>query len=386
MTLKTVSYRDHAPGLVPPGLPWRRLASLVCGGAFFAGCASSPKGPGPIGWTQPPEAVTMATAQRTLDQVNDEATLSALEARDTDPVRAKLPERSGRNLAREYKRAARRLRRLGARVGVLEARVHEEDGRRVVTALTLHRRRSTLTKIVFQWAFDADGRFEVLSIQRHPWPHEIGEVAEDYLSVNRFRFPLVGEWDVLHGGRTLAVNQHLNHPQQRWAFDFVVREDGELRTPGNKSNESYHGHGGTIVAPAPGVVVFSRDGMPENLPGKRGKLGGNGVVIDHGFGEFTAHWHMINGTVTAKVGDRVEYGQVLGKVGNSGRSTMPHLHVHLVSAAPGESPQALPLEFHDVVVDGVPKRRFMPPRPTKVRQRADGDSRPKRDKRPLFDL
>ena len=58
----------------------------------------------------------------------------------------------------------------------------------------------------------------------------------------------------------------------------------------------------------------------------------------------------------------------------------------VVSAAPGESPQALPLEFHDVVVDGVPKRRFMPPRPTKVRQRADGDSRPKRDKRPLFDL
>ncbi len=384
MRLVFVPYRAQRDPMVPLTRSACRIGILALCGAFLAGCTNL--GPGPVGWPQPPQAAMTAAAQRTLEAPSDEATLSALEAKDTDPVRAKLPPRSGRNVDREYRRAARRVRRLGARVGVLEARVHDEDGRRVVTALTLYRKRSRLTKLVFQWSFDGEGRFDLLSIRPHPWPDEIGEIAEDYLSVNRFRFPLVGEWDVLHGGRTPDVNKHFNHVQQRWAFDFVIREGGELRAAGSKSNESYYGHGGTIVAPAPGVVVFSRDGMRENRPGRRGKLGGNGVVIDHGFGEFTAHWHMITGTVTAQVGDRVEYGQALGKVGNSGRSTMPHLHVHLVSAAPGESPQALPLEFHDVVVDGVPQRRSMPPRPTKVRQRADGDPQPARDKRPLFDL
>lgn len=385
MRLVSVPFRGQRNALTNLFPPARRLLWLaVVGGAFLAGCAS--KGPGPVGWTQLPEAMEIAAGQPRLEQSADESMLLAFEARDTGSVRVKLPLRDGRNLDREYKRAARRVRRLGVRVGILEQRAHHEDGRRVVTALALYRRRSRLTKLVFQWSYDTDGRFDVLSIRPHPWPKDIGEVAEDYLSVNRFRFPLLGEWDVLHGGRTLDVNKHFNHAQQRWAFDFVIREQGELRPRGSSSNESYYGHGGTIVSPAPGVVVFSRDGMPENRPGSRGKLGGNGLVIDHGFGEFTAHWHMIPGTVTAKVGDRVEYGQVLGKVGNSGRSTMPHLHTHLVSAAPGESPQALPLEFHDVVVDGVPMRRSMPPRPTKVRQRGDGDKRPRRDKRPLFDL
>ena len=50
------------------------------------------------------------------------------------------------------------------------------------------------------------------------------------------------------------------------------------------------------------------------------------VLIDHGNGLKTRYQHMHPGTVTVKVGQKVEQGQVLGKVGESGVHSAPHLH------------------------------------------------------------
>ena len=38
--------------------------------------------------------------------------------------------------------------------------------------------------------------------------------------------------------------------------------------------------------------------------------------------------HMQAGTVTVSAGDQVDVGQLLGKVGNSGNTTEPHLHIN----------------------------------------------------------
>lgn len=51
---------------------------------------------------------------------------------------------------------------------------------------------------------------------------------------------------------------------------------------------------------------------------------GNLVVIDHGFGFTTRYGHLAS--ITVKAGDRVKRYQVIGYVGNSGRSSAPHLH------------------------------------------------------------
>ncbi len=51
---------------------------------------------------------------------------------------------------------------------------------------------------------------------------------------------------------------------------------------------------------------------------------GNIIVIDHGFGFTTRYAHLSGFNV--KEGDRVKRGQVIGFVGNTGRSTAPHLH------------------------------------------------------------
>ena len=73
-------------------------------------------------------------------------------------------------------------------------------------------------------------------------------------------------------------------------------------------------HGTPIVAPARGQVAFA---------GSRGPLG-RSVVLDHGFGVKTTYGH--TSEILVNAGDTVERGQAIAKVGNSGRSTGPHLH------------------------------------------------------------
>jgi murein DD-endopeptidase MepM/ murein hydrolase activator NlpD len=72
--------------------------------------------------------------------------------------------------------------------------------------------------------------------------------------------------------------------------------------------------GTRIHAPADGVVVAA---------GVKGAYG-NAVTVDHGFGILTQYGHMASFNV--KPGQRIRRGDVIGFVGNSGRSTAPHLH------------------------------------------------------------
>ncbi|HTW31700.1 MAG TPA: M23 family metallopeptidase, partial [Candidatus Sulfotelmatobacter sp.] len=68
------------------------------------------------------------------------------------------------------------------------------------------------------------------------------------------------------------------------------------------------------IAPADGVVVFS-----DTLGGY-----GRAIEIDHGNGISTRYGHLSGFAVTA--GQKVHRGDVIGFVGDSGRSTGPHLH------------------------------------------------------------
>lgn len=72
--------------------------------------------------------------------------------------------------------------------------------------------------------------------------------------------------------------------------------------------------GSLIVAPAAGLVTFA-----QARPGY-----GNLVTIDHGYGIQTQYGHIAR--VFVRTGDKVQRGQKIAAVGNTGRSTGPHLH------------------------------------------------------------
>jgi LysM repeat protein len=76
--------------------------------------------------------------------------------------------------------------------------------------------------------------------------------------------------------------------------------------------------GDPIYAAAAGVVVYA------------GQLTvrGNAIMIDHGWGVYSAYLHQSEILVNA--GDQVEAGQLIGRVGNTGRVEGPHLHFEVI--------------------------------------------------------
>ena len=100
---------------------------------------------------------------------------------------------------------------------------------------------------------------------------------------------------------------------------------------------SFHGaidiaasRGTPIKAAAGGVVILAR----------YYGLAGNTVFIDHGGGMTTLYFHMDK--IQVKVGQTVITGDQIGTVGNTGRSTGPHLHFEVRLKNPSSSGCSLP--------------------------------------------
>jgi murein DD-endopeptidase MepM/ murein hydrolase activator NlpD len=82
-------------------------------------------------------------------------------------------------------------------------------------------------------------------------------------------------------------------------------------------------HAGLDIAGAPGTEIVAPARGRVSFAGKRGPLG-NSVTIDHGYGVRPQYGHTHE--VLVKNGQKVERGDVIATLGNSGRSTGPHLH------------------------------------------------------------
>ncbi len=128
---------------------------------------------------------------------------------------------------------------------------------------------------------------------------------------------------------------------QRFAQDmFYIDPVSGQAVQGNITlADNFLAYGKELVAVANGTVVDVRDGVPDNenfnLPPFSFETGtGNNVVIDIGDGKYACYCHIIPGSIKVKKGDTVKEGQVIGLLGNSGQSEIPHLHFEVVTGKP----------------------------------------------------
>lgn len=202
-------------------------------------------------------------------------------------------------------------------------------------------------------ALTQEGKISGLAV-RPPEKKEFPSTKLDYITKTSLQLPFQGEWYVFWGGRTLKDNYHAVSKSQRFAYDFIIMKDGSSHTGDGKKLTDYYAFGQDIIAPAAGQVVWSCDSLPNQEPGQMDPKHpvGNGIIIDHGNGEFSLIAHLQPKTQRFKVGDKVKAGDVIGKCGNSGNTSEPHLHYHLQDGPDIMTAEGLPASFVGVCVDG----------------------------------
>jgi hypothetical protein len=147
-----------------------------------------------------------------------------------------------------------------------------------------------------------------------------------------FDFPLAsGTYWVAHGGNSQMLNYHNGNKSQRYALDIVALNNFGARADGlvPTSLEAYEIFGRTVVSPCTGVAISVHDDLPDNRISETNTAepAGNHVVLACGTVRVLLA-HFAKGSIAVDGGAIVTRGEPLGRVGNSGNSTEPHLHIH----------------------------------------------------------
>ena len=140
----------------------------------------------------------------------------------------------------------------------------------------------------------------------------------------------------------------------RFAIDFVaLPQSGALPPPSERATAN--GFGADVLAVADGTIVAAVDDLPDRMPQPVApeNASGNYVSLDIGQGRFAFYEHLQQGSVIVRPGQRVTRGQVIGKLGSSGSTSIgPHLHFHVADANSLLGAEGLPFVFNHFTVMG----------------------------------
>lgn len=159
---------------------------------------------------------------------------------------------------------------------------------------------------------------------------------------------------IVHRGSFQGIDGSL-YDAQRFAIDWMrVNAKGEFVQGDPADVNHYVDYATEVHAVADGTVVDVLDDLPDQVPGKLPDptritlrtVDGNHVTIDMGHGLYVFYAHLKKGTVRVKLGDHVTVGEVIADLGNSGNTSAPHLHIHVM-----DSPSALASDGLPYVID-----------------------------------
>ena len=168
-----------------------------------------------------------------------------------------------------------------------------------------------------------------------------------------------------HRGATNPINGAY-WVAERFAIDWVqLTPEGTYYTGDPTQMSSYAFYDAPISAVADGEIVLVSDVLPDEPPGANPpvgalqvtEFGGNHVVQkfeQNGQTYYAFYAHLVPGSATAavKVGQQVKAGDPIGKLGNSGNSSAPHLHFHVMDAPNPLASNGLPFEFESFTLSG----------------------------------
>lgn len=195
----------------------------------------------------------------------------------------------------------------------------------------------------------------VLLVSNYPLPYPSSR--EGRPSRVEFELPVEGEWVVLWGGEGKDENRLAAfYPGQRWGMHLVREVDGLTHLGDGERGELHHCHGEQVLAPAGGVVVRAVNGIADDDTfSASSEVFGNHLVIEVAEGEFLFLTQLLADSLIPKLGDRVEQGEVVARVGASGYSPvspMPHLGLHLQTSPIPRKGEGIPWSFHNYRVAG----------------------------------
>jgi hypothetical protein len=182
-----------------------------------------------------------------------------------------------------------------------------------------------------------------------PWTTLQPEGVARLMQINRLRFPdynttalflpCAGELVVTQG-----FDGALTH-RGAWRHALDLEVPGEVGSwnAGAGDLQDFAIFGLAVHAPVTGTVVAVENKIPDNLTGHNNPESnwGNHVIIRTDFGAHVMLAHFMMDSIAVESGQRVASGTYVGRCGNSGRSPVPHLHLH-VQAGPFAGSPTIP--------------------------------------------
>jgi len=184
------------------------------------------------------------------------------------------------------------------------------------------------------------------------------------------KYPFVGRWLVQNSPADRVPSHGTALFASSYAIDFIPVDARGRTAPvtvatlmRTEQPERFPGFGRNLLAPVDGIVVGTHDAEPDH-PAYRGlpsigyaltqrrrvqagwvALAGNHVLIESQ-GIVVALCHLQQGSLTVQPGQRVRMSDVVGRCGNSGNSTEPHVHVQAVDDRDIDYANAVQITFN----------------------------------------